>query len=108
MARKHRPRTLASALWALALTSIAPTLCAAQVGKANLFSPEECVAVQDYWAAPGRYTVKYVQADKKGAPWQAVYTAAGSEWLYHYYKLRSKSRLLPTANPSASDPKSKS
>lgn len=100
MARMYTPGVLA----ALSLATVVAQAQSPQ-GQKNLFTRDELTAVQEYWAGPNRYLVSYLTDVEKGAPWQAVYASKGSEWIYKYYKARSKGgKIVPTQDPSSNDP----
>lgn len=64
-----------------------------------LFTREERIAVQEYWAESDRYLVRYLPA-----PWQAVYSSEASIWLFKYYRARSKgAHVVPTITPIAAN-----
>lgn len=86
------------AAWALGVVAVVAT-AQQSVNIRPLFTREERIAVQEYWAAPGRYLVSYLPA-----PWQAVYSSEASIWLYKYYRARSKgAKVIPTLTPVAAN-----
>jgi hypothetical protein len=90
------------AVAALSMVSVVATAQQA-VNIRPLFTQDERIAVQEYWAEPDRYVVKYLPL-----PWQAVYSSEASVWLFKFYRACSKGgRVVPTLNPTPANEQQK-
>lgn len=65
--------------------------------QADLFTPAQEAAIDAFWQEKGRYMQKDAAPT---APYQVAQSAAGSQWLLHYFKTRDPNAIiLPTKNP---------
>lgn len=68
------------------------------------WTPQEVVAVQNYWKAPGRYEVLPSLEATKGTLWVVRLTAEGSQWLWNYNKARGLGKTAPSKDAPPQTP----